>query len=172
MDPRLQAVFLRQQANHFTGLGGSDVRATIHVSTQLLNEAIGAYAAAATAVRELVVTPRLGNRFDVRVKLAKPAFLPAFNIGVVIEQQPVLPANPVLVLHITGGGGLLRLAGPAVSSSGVLPPGVRLEADRLFVDLRALLRGSAQAELLDYAEQLEVVTEEGRLLLLIHARVP
>jgi hypothetical protein len=78
----------------------------------------------------------------------------------------------VLVFHITGAGGMMRLAGPAISSFGVLPPGIRLEGDRLLVDLRAVLADRAQPNLLDYAEQLQVLTEEGSLVLLVQLRVP
>ena len=172
MDPRLLPILARERGARCPGLAGSGVRASLRISTALLNEAIAAYAASASMVKEVFVTPRAANHFDVRLKLAKPAFLPAFNITVAIEQQPELPANPVLVLHLTGAGGMLRLAGPAVTSSGMLPPGVRLDADRVFIDVHEIARHHGQAELLDYAEQLEVTTEEGSLILQLVARVP
>jgi hypothetical protein len=171
MDPRLLAILTRQQAAGFPGLSGSDVRATLRVRQALINEAVDAYAASASAVRDLRVTPRASNRLQVQLKLAKASFLPSLSVTLVIEKQPELPHDPVLGLHITGVGGMMRLAGPAIASFGVLPPGVRLDGDRLLVDIRAVLTQHGQAQLLDYAEQLQVMTEDGALVLLVQLRV-
>lgn len=171
MDPRLLALLARQQATSFAGLTGSDVRAALRVSAPLLNEAVAAYTAAVSAVRELIVTPRAGNRFDVQVKLAM-TFLPPIHTTVLIERQPQLPADPTLVLRLTGAAGMMRLAGSAVNSFGKLPPGVRLVGDHVYVDLREVLRARGQDALLTYAQDLAIGTEEGTLLVLVHARVP
>lgn len=171
MDPRLAALIARQHAAGFPGLSGSEVQATIRVSSALLNDAIAVNLASVTAVRELTVAPRAGNRLDVHVKLAKPAFLPALRLTLVIERQPQLPGDAVLVMKLSGAAGMLGLAAPAITSFGVLPPGVRLDGDRLHVDVRAMLQRHGQAALLDHAEQLQVTTDEGSLVLLVHARV-
>jgi hypothetical protein len=171
MDPRLVNLIARQQAANFAGLSGSEIQATLRISADLLNEAIAANLASGAPLRELAVMPRGGNRLDVRVKLAKPAFLPTLSLTLLIERQPQLPADPVLVMKLSGAAGLLGLAAPAITSFGVLPPGIRLEGDRVLIDLRTLLQRYGQAALLDHAEQLQVTTEEGRLVLLVHARV-
>jgi hypothetical protein len=174
MDPRLAALaglVARQQASGFPGLSGSEVQATIRISSEVLNEAIGATLGSVTAVRDLGVQPRVGNRFDVRVKLAKPAFLPTLNLGLAIERQPQFPADPVLVMKLTGAAGMIGFAGPAITGAGVLPPGIRLDGDRILVDMRILLQQYGQTALLDHVEQVQVMTEEGRLVLLVHARV-
>ena len=171
MDPRLLELFNRQQAAGFPGLTGSDARATIRVSAPLLNEAVTTALASVAAVRDVSVQPRASNRFDVRLTLAKPAFLPSLNLTLLIERQPALPANPVLGLRITGAGGMMRLAAPAITSFGLLPPGVRLESDHLLVDLRTLLQQHGQQQVLDYAEQLQVMTEEGTLVVLVQLRI-
>lgn len=171
MDSRLVELFSRQQAAGFPGLAGSETRTTIRISTELLNQAIAGSIPADAAVRDVTVAPHAANQIGVRLSLAKPAFLPAANLTLVIERQPQLPADPVLVLHITGGGGLLRFAGPAIAASGKLPPGVRLDGDRVFVDVRTMLQPFGQGALLDCAEQLQVTSEEGALVLLVHARV-
>lgn len=171
MDPRFLELFSRQQAAGFPGLAGSDARATIRVAAPLLNEAVTTALASVAAVRDVSVLPRASNRFDVRLTLAKPAFLPSLNLTLVVERQPQLPADPVLVLRVTGAGGMMRLAAPAITSFGLLPPGVRMEADRVLVDLRMLLEQHGQLRLLDFAEQLQVMTEEGTLVVLVQLRV-
>ena len=172
MDRRLQTLLNRQQAAGLAGLSGSQARAAIRVSTPLLNEAIVTFVGALPAISALVVTPRAGNRFDVQVKMAKPAFLPAINITVAIERQPQLPADPTLVLHLTGAAGLMRFAGPALGAfGGGLPPGVRMDGDRVFVDIRAALAAQRQSEWLEYVEQLEISTDEGAVVVYVQARV-
>ena len=171
MDRRLLALLNRQQAAGFAGLAGTEARVALRVSAQLLNEAIGAFAGASPAVRERAVAPRAGNRFDVHVKLTKPAFLPAINLTATIERQPHLPADPTVVLQLSGVGGMMRFAGPAMGAFGTLPPGVRMDGDRVFIDLRAALAAQRQAEWLDYLEQLDISTDEGALVLYVQARV-
>lgn len=171
MDSRLLELFSRQRAAGFPGLAGSDARATIRLATPLLNEAVTTSLASVPAVRDVSVQPRASNRFDVRLTLAKPAFLPSLKLTLVIERQPELPADPVLVLRITGAGGMMRLAAPAITSFGLLPPGVRMESDQVFVDLRTILQQHGQQQFLDYAEQLQVMTEEGTLIVLVQLRV-
>jgi hypothetical protein len=171
MDRRLQALLNRQQAAGFAGLAGTEARAAVRVSAQLLNEAIGAFAGASPAVRELAVAPRPGNRFDVTVKLAKPAFLPSINVTATIERQPQFPADPTVVLHLSGVGGMMRFAGPAVGAFGSLPPGVRMDGDRVFIDLRTALAAKRQSEWLEYVEKLDISTDEGAVVLYVQARV-
>ena len=171
MDPRLLELFNRQQASGFPGLAGSDARATIRIAAPLLNEAVTSALASTPAVRDVSVQPRASNRFDVRLTLAKPAFLPSLNLTLIIERQPELPADPVLVMRITGAGGMMRLAAPAITSFGLLPPGVRLEGDRLLVDLRTLMQRHGHEAQLGYAERLQVMTEEGALILLVQLRI-
>ena len=170
MDPHLLALIARQRAAGFAGLTGSEAHAVIRVSADLLDEAVRLFASSARAIREIGMRPRAGNSIDVRLKLAQ-TFLPTLNLTLTIEQQPRLPAQPELILRIIGAGGMLRFAGPAIASFGSLPPGMRLDGDRLFVNLRELLTHHGQSELLNYAEQLEVVTEEGTLIVLAQLRV-
>jgi hypothetical protein len=170
MDPRFQTLIERQRASGFRGLGGSEVYAAIKLSAELLNETIAALTPATSAVRQLTVRPRAANAIDVRVEVSHP-FVPAINVTVVIDRQPQLPDDPVLVLRLTGGAGMLRVIAPAIAKFTVLPPGVRLEGDRLLVDLRAQLQQLGQEALLACAQQLEVATVEGTVVVLLHAAV-
>lgn len=171
MDPRILTLLSRLQASGFADLSGSEARATIRIAPALLSEAVAAFAASTPAVRDVTVRPRAANHIDVNLKLARPVFLPSLNLTLQIEQQPQLPDNPELALRLSGAGGMMRLAGPAISSFGALPPGVRLDGDHLFLNLETLLRKHGHSALLDYVEQLQVLTEEGGLVLLVQLRV-
>lgn len=171
MDPRLAALLARLQATRFADLSGSEAYTVIRIGDALLNEAVAAFAAASSAVRTVTVHARAGNLVDVQLKLTRPAFLPAFNLTLEIERQPQLPDQPELVLRLSGAGGLLRLAGPAIASSGALPTGLRLDGDRLHADIRRLLESQGHADLLNFTEQVQVMTEEGRLVVAVQLRV-
>lgn len=171
MDSRLDSLLARLQTTRFVDLSGSESYTVIRIGETLLNVAAATFLSSSSAVRNVTLHPRAGNEIHVQLKLAKPAFLPAFNVTLHIEQQPQLPEHPELGLRLSGAGGLLRLAGPAIGSSGALPHGVRLDGDRIFVNVRTLLEQRRRADLLDYVEQLHVSSEETRLALAVQLRV-
>jgi hypothetical protein len=110
------------------------------------------------------VSPRAGNRFAVRLALKKPSFLPPLSLEVIVEKQPSLPDDPVLALTLSGLGGLLRFAGPLAGFMKSLPPGVRMEGERVFIDIRAALAARGLTSVLNYLKDVAVGTEEGRLV--------
>jgi hypothetical protein len=170
MDPRLEPILAEQLGAGLPGLAGSDARAAVRLSDQLVNQIAAALLPRDGAVRAVTVRARDGNAIDVSVTLAKPAFLPAMRAQLTIERQPTLPDVPVLALRIAGGAGsLLKIAGPFLSGS--LPPGVRLDHDLLLVDVRALLAEHGQSSHLSYVRDLRVTTEDGAVVVNVIAGV-
>ncbi len=163
-------IFTDQERQGFPGLAGSEGQAAIRVSEPLLNTIISDQLRGSASIRELHVSPRAGNRLAVRIVLAK-SFLPPISLEVLIDKQPSLPADPVLGLTLSGMGGLMRFAGPVAGFFTALPPGVRMEGDRVFVDIRAALAPHGLTSVLNYVEEILVATEEGRLLVLFKASV-
>ncbi len=90
----------------------------------------------------------------VSVKLGRLAFLPPVRIRLTIERQPDLPASPILVLRMVLEG-VAALAGPVLRFLEGLPPGVRLEKDRLYIDLATLLRHYGAEAALSFVTALE-----------------
>jgi hypothetical protein len=164
-------LFADQQRRGFFDLAGSEGQAVIRVSERLLNEIVTEQIQRSASIRELHVTPRAGNRLGVRVVVAKPSFLPPITLEVLIDKQPSLPGDPVLGLTLSGLGGLLRFAGPAAGFFKALPPGVRMEGERVFVDLRAALAPHGLTSALDYVKDLAVGSEDGRLVVAFAAGV-
>ena len=115
-------------------------------------------------VRDVSVHPEPGNRFSVRI-FPKSAFLPQLTVKLEIEKQPEFPTSPELVLRMASMGGLLGLAGAAFPIANMLPPGVRLDGERIVVDLRALAQREGVLDLLALVRELEITTEEGRVLI-------
>lgn len=159
-------LFADQERRGFDDLAGSQGQGRFRVSGRLLNEILGEQLGGSAIVRELLVTPRAGDRFTIRVVTTK-AFLPPLSIEAAIDKQPSLPDDPVLGLTLSGMGGLLRFAGGFLKS---LPPGVRMEGERVFVDLRAALSPHGLTSVLTHLTELRLTTEEGRLIVTFAVR--
>ena len=127
----------------------------------------------AAAVRRRCATCRCGRRrptaLAVRARVSRLDFLPPVTISVQIEQQPQLPDTP-LVVRILSLPGLLSMAGSLLSPSS-LPPGIRLDRERVLVDVRQLLEKKGLGEIVPLIERLHVSSEEGRLLVDVDIRV-
>jgi hypothetical protein len=161
----------QQQRAGFADVSGTEGEATLRMTDRLLNQILAAELQQSRAIRSANVRALAGDRFDVRLALAKPSFLPPITIGVLIERQPSLPDSPVLVLRLTGIGGLTRFAGPAAAFLNVLPPGVAMNGDIVHVDLGALLRQRGLEFTLQHVDDLRVHTEEGAVRIGFRARL-
>jgi hypothetical protein len=151
----------QQQRVNFADAAGTEGQATIRLTDRILNQIIALELRQSRTIREAQVSARDGDRFDVRLRLAKPSFLPPLTIGIVVERQPSLPDSPVLVLKLEGIGGLTRFAGPAAAFLNVLPPGIRMVGDRVLLDLAALLQQRGLGSILQYLDDLRVHSDEG-----------
>ena len=158
------------QASGFEDLRGADVSATVPISERLLNDLIQESLPASVPVRDLHISPREGDRFDVRFRLGSSALLPPLKLALRIDRQPDLPSSPVLVLKLEMGA-LTSLAGPALRFFDALPPGVRLDRDRLYVDLAALLAQRGLVQYLQFVRRLELHTSTGVVTTTIDAGV-
>ena len=169
MDPRLSGILDRLRASGFAEVKGARASLSIPVSEAILNELITAALPASGSLRDLHVRPRAGNRLAVRARASRLDFLPPMTISLQIEGQPRLPDTP-LVVRILSMPGLLSVAGSMLSPSS-LPPGIRLERERVLVDVRQLLEAKGFAEIVPLIERLQVSSEEGRLLIDVDIQV-
>ena len=165
MDPRLRDLLERLQRSNFSDLEGTRASVRVPVAERLLNEVIADNLPRGGAVREARVRPRAANRMDVQVKLARPAFLPPLNVTATIERQPEFPRSPEIVLKLGSLPGVMALAGGAAAFFNVLPPGVRMEGERVLVNIAELTRRHGRADVLDLVRRLQVTTEDGVLVL-------
>lgn len=143
-------------------LSGSQGSLDLLVSGTLIDRAIAAHLPPDGAVKDVSVRP-LSGRARVTIHLARPSFLPPLTVGVTVDRQPDLPAAPELVLKLELPPGLGLLLGVGANLFATLPPGLRVEGDRLHVDLAALLARQHVLWALRYARSLVVSFEEGRV---------
>jgi hypothetical protein len=170
IDPRVRRIVDQLRTSRFAELGGARVTALIPISERLLNEVIAATLPASVPVREVTVRPQAGNRLAVRARIGRADFLPPVTVSAEIDRQAEFPDSP-LVLRVLSLPGLMGLAGAALSMTAILPQGVRMEKDRVFVDLRAMLERAGYGEVVPFLEGVRVTSEEGRLLLDVSLRV-
>lgn len=161
----------RLRAAHFADLTGANTSLTLPISDRLVTQIIAENLPPSSPVSELELRALEGDQFTVHVRLAKAAFLPAFRIRLVIEQQPELPSAPILVLRIASEG-IGAFAGMAKGFLKTLPAGVRLEGDKLSVELATILARYDLGDALEYLTRLELKTEPGRIILVANAAVP
>ena len=110
-----------------------------------------------------MLSVRAGDGFDVLVTVSWP-FVPAIKAAFHIERQPEFPASPVVVLRwsLLGAAGLV--ASRVIASLDRLPPGIRLDGDRLLFDIRRLAEGTQAESVLPYVRSLEFHTVDDRVV--------
>jgi hypothetical protein len=134
------------------------------VSARLVNRVVlSALGLPAAHITDIDIQPHAGDAFDVFLTVSWP-FVPAIKIGFTIEQQPQLPAAPVLVLRWSLFGAAGVIASRFLASLDRLPPGVRLDGDRLLVDIRRLAEHASAVSVLPYVKSLELHTVDGRFI--------
>jgi hypothetical protein len=171
MDPFVLAFVDDLRRQRFRDLAGARVSAHVPIAPPLLNRVVAdALRSRHGAVRHLDVRPIPGDRFEVAVSL-KWSLVPPLKATVTVERQPAFPDAPVLVLRWSLPAGLATIASQFVKAIKSLPAGVRLEGDRVFVDLAKLADRTPAAELLPYITRGELHTTADAALIELDLRV-
>jgi hypothetical protein len=159
----------RLRVDRFRDLAGSRLTTSIPVSEKLVNELIAASLPPNAPVRSVAIRPEAADRFSVRI-VPRAALIPAMTLQLAIERQPHFPGQAVLTMRMVTLGGLFGLASAVIA--GFLPPAVRLDADRIHVDLRALAAARGGSELFEYVTSLQIHSDGGRFIVNVDAAVP
>jgi hypothetical protein len=141
-------------------LAGTRVSGELLIPTAVVNRVIAArLAQAAAPVAAVHVEPRQDNVIDADVT-ASSRLVPRLRVQAMVERQPEFPDNPRLVLRwrIPAAGLLARLAAPTIANLKSLPPGVRIDADVVVIDLRDILASQGQADLIAFVRALRIET--------------
>jgi hypothetical protein len=172
LDAFVSELLAHLQSSAFRDIAGARVSATVPVSQSLLNGLVAqALRETKTPVRQLDIRPRAGDLIDVIVTLSWP-FVPPLKVAVAVDRQPEFPGSPVLVLRWSFLGGLGAIGARLLGAMDKLPPGVRLDGDRLLLDIPVLAARSPAASLLQYLRTLEVHTADDRLVIVLNAEIP
>jgi hypothetical protein len=163
-------LFRRQLETGFADLRGASAAVTVPISERLLNDILSEALPSSGAVRDLHVSPKAGDRFQVRARLGSSTLIPPIRFHVVIDRQPDLPSSAVVALRLQATG-LMVLAGPLLRLMNALPPGILVKDDRIYIDLRTVLDRYHLARYLEYLNELRINTVENGLVLTVQAGV-
>jgi hypothetical protein len=160
------------QSSAFRDVAGSRVSARIPVSRPLLNGLIAhALQGTTTPVKQVDIRPRDGDQFDAMVTVTWP-FVPPLKVAIAVDRQPQFPAPAVLALRWSALGGLGAIASRLIAALKQLPAGLRLDGDRLELDIPVLAAQSPAAAALRYVRGLEVHTAADRVVIVVELEVP
>jgi hypothetical protein len=160
------------QTSGFRDLPGAHVSLHVPLTRALLNRLVAdAMNGSKAPVRAIDIVPRAGDRFDALVTLTWP-LVPTLKVTFEVDQQPQFPASPVLALRWSFLGGLGLIAARFLRSLEQLPEGVRLQDDRLVLDIPALAARTPAGPALNYLTTLELHTVDDRMVVDIEFGVP
>jgi len=161
------------ESSGFRDLAGTRASARIPVSRSLVNRVVAdALRGTSAPIRQVDVQPRSGDRFDVTITVTWP-FVPPLTVAVVVERQPRFPELPILVFRWSLLGAVGAIASRFVASLNRLPPGVRLDGDRLLIDIPTVVRGRPAAEMvLPFVTALELHTADDAVVIVGTVDVP
>lgn len=150
----------------FEELTGAHVSGELPLTDALVDRAIADRLGRSAHVAAVHVHARDGDALDVHVTLRGVPIVTSVPVSLRIIRQPVLPASPVLEMEwsVAGLGALARMAGPFITRMVTLPPGVRIDRDRIAIDLAHVLQAQGLADVLRPITRLEVHTRDGRIV--------
>ena len=155
-------------------IAGSVFAGEIPLSNALVNRLIAERLAAAhVPIAAVRVEAHAGDRLTIVLSM-RGSLIPDVTIAAQIEEQPQFPGPAVLWLRWTlpAMRALSFFAAPALSYFKKLPPGIRVDGDRIAIDLAELLRSRGLEELMDYITRVNVTTREGAIVVAFALRVP
>lgn len=165
MDAFVSELWAQMQGSGLRDLAGARVSARIPVSRSLINRLVAqALQGSTMPVRAVDVRPRPGDQFDLVITLTWP-FVPPLTAAFTVERQPQFPGAPVLMLRWSLLGAAGALASRVISALDRLPQGLRLESDRLLLDIPVLAQRGPAASVLPYLRGLELHTAADQAVL-------
>ena len=141
---------------------GAHAVGEVPLSDEFINRQIAERLTNHPQISSVRVAAQDGDVVAVQV-VPRARLIPPLRILARIEQQPAFPQNPTLLLRwsMPAAGPLAMLAAPVLSYFKAMPRGIRIDGDRVAVDVRELLRGRGLDDLSGFIRRLEVHTRPG-----------
>ena len=141
---------------------GTNLSGEIPLSDDLVNRLMAERLANHPQIASVRIQAQEGDTIAIQL-VPRMRMMPPLRIMARIERQPELPQRPFLLLHWTmpAAGPLALFAAPVLSYFKAMPPGIRMDGDRIAIDLRELLRARGLEEVLGFVRALAVHTRPG-----------
>ena len=163
----MDKIFQKIIDNNFSDLKGTIVDASVPVPQGLVNELINAALTGNRTVESIQASVHAQNRVSLSVKTT---LLPwPLNLKLKLDKAVDFASysSPKIRAWMENN----RLLGSLGSLFNALPPGIKLYGNQVVVDLGAFLRTPEQKRLLELVRSVGIQTEEGQVILDIHAEV-
>ena len=146
-------------------LAGSTLAGEIPLTEALVNRMIAERLAQHPQIAAVRVQAQQNDSVAIQV-VPRARLMPRMNITARIERQPEFPQHPTLLLRwsMPAAGPLARFAAPLIGYFTAMPRGIRMEGDRIAVDLRELLHSRGLDDAIALVRKLEGHTQPGGLL--------
>jgi len=134
----------------------------IPLSDALVNRVLAERLANHAQVTAVRVQAQQNDTVAIQV-MPRARLMPALNITARIERQPEFPQHPMLLLRwsMPAAGPLALFAAPVLAYFKAMPPGIRMDGDRIAVDLRELLHSRGLDDIIAVTRKLEIHTKPG-----------
>ena len=141
---------------------GGNVSGEIPLSDDLVNRLIAERLANHPQIAALRLQAQEGDAIAIQL-LPRMRMMPPLRIAARIERQPEFPQRPILVLQwsMPAAGALALFAAPVLSYFKAMPRGIRMDGDRIAVDVYELLRSRGVEDVAGLIRRLEIHTRPG-----------
>lgn len=170
-EPWWRVLLREQQRSGFRDMAGATGALTIPIADRLVTTVAEMRLLRALPLGGVELRADGRDELTVRVKLKSPSFLPWFTLRFAIVGQPMLPDSPLLTCTILSQGAATVMA-PLVRMFATLPPWIRLDHDRVIVNLRFLAGHYGLSDIFAVVTGLRLTTEPGKFVLSIQAALP
>ena len=151
-------------------IAGTTLAGEIPIGDALINRMLAQKFAQHAQIGSLRIQAQPNDSVAIHV-VPRARLMPPLNISAVIEGQPQFPDNPTLRLRwsMPAAGPLALFAAPMLAYFKAMPQGIRMDGDRVAVDLRELLRARGLDDVIAFVKTLEVHTRPGGFVLRFEA---
>jgi hypothetical protein len=151
-------------------LAGSKLAGEMPLTEALVNRMIAERLSQHPQIAAVSVRAQQDDTIAIQV-VPRARLMPPMNITARIERQPEFPQNPTLLLRwsMPAAGPLALFAAPLIGYFKAMPRGIRMDGDRIAVDLRELLHSRGLDDAIGLVRKLEVHTEPGGFLVRFEA---
>ena len=136
---------------------GARIDATIPISERLINEILNEEFTQPGRVLAFEIRVGANNEIDAGVRIAVGPFTKWVRAVLVVEPVALPGGNPMIALRIASGLGVVSKIIELFASSR-LPPGVRLAAGRITIDLNGIPAAQPYRQYWRMIRRLEIVT--------------
>jgi hypothetical protein len=143
-------------------IAGANFSGELPFSNEIVNKLLAERLRNHAQIGSIRVKAEEGDAVAIQL-VPRTRMMPPVRLLARVERQPEFPGIPTLLLRwsMPAAGPLALFAAPVLSYFKAMPAGIRMDGDRIAIDLRELLRARGMEDLVGYVRSFEVHTRPG-----------